>query len=228
MDWRTIRPVLQTVNRSGAIRPRPVAGGRGGTAFAFVQGQEERVKIAPALFALLVACAGRGDSQPLVAGPAHIVLIRHGEEPGDANNPHLSPEGRARADQFVEFMTHDPAMIRLGTPAAIFATETTKDDYGQRTQETVAPLANVLRLSVSAPYHAKDYAQLAQRVLSDPSLAGKTVVICWTHEWLPQLAAALGVSPQPPKWKAKVYDQVYVITYKDRHAVLTTTRYGGS
>jgi hypothetical protein len=119
-------------------------------------------------------------------------------------------------------------MIRLGTPAAIFATKTTKDDNGQRTQETVTPLASALRLPVLTPYHAKDYDKLAKRVLSDPSLTGKTVVVCWNHEWLPQLAAALGVNPEPAKWKGKVYDLVYVITYKDRHAVLTTTRYGGS
>jgi hypothetical protein len=34
------------------------------------------------------------------------------------------------------------------------------------------------------------------------------------------------VTPIPPKWKAKVYDQVYIITYRDRRALLTTTRYG--
>ncbi len=228
MDWRTIRDVLQTVNRSGSIRLGPVAAGPDGTRFALAIHREERVKIGSAVLALVVACAARDSAQLLPVGPAHIVLIRHAEEPSDGDDPHLSAEGRARADQFVEFMTHDPAMIRLGTPAAIFATETTKDDNGQRTQETVAPLASVLRLSVLAPYHSKDYDKLARRVLSDPSLAGKTVVICWNHEWLPQLAASFGVNPEPPKWKGKVYDQVYVITYKDRHAVLTTTRYGGS
>jgi hypothetical protein len=186
------------------------------------------VRIRYIAFALLVACAARGIAQQLPGRPGHIVLIRHGEEPSDAADPHLSNDGRARAKAFAEFMTHDPAMIRLGTPAAIFATETTKDDNGQRTQETVTPLATALRLPVLTPYHSKDYAAIAKRVLSDPSLAGKTVVICWNHEWIPQLAAALGVNPEPPKWKGKVYDQVYVITYKDRHAVLTTTRYGAS
>ncbi len=180
------------------------------------------------VLALLVACAARGSAQPSPAGPGRIVLIRHGEEPSNAADPHLSNDGRARAKAFVEFMTRDPAMVRLGTPAAIFATETTKDDNGQRTQETVAPLASALRLPVLTPYHSKDYDKLAKRVLSDPSLAGKTVVICWNHEWLPQLAAALGVTPEPAKWKGKVYDAVYVITYKGRRAVLTTTRYGGS
>jgi hypothetical protein len=173
-----------------------------------------------------MASAWRVSAQLLPTGPAAIVLIRHAEEPHDPQNPHLSKDGVARADRLVEFMTHDPAMIRLGTPAAIFATQTTNDGNGQRTQETVAPLAKVLRLQVQTPYHAKDYAKLARRVMSDPTFAGKTVVICWNHEWLPQLAAALGVTPIPPKWKAKVYDEVYVITFRDRRALLSTTTYG--
>jgi hypothetical protein len=175
---------------------------------------------------LLSTLAAPALPQLLPAGPANIILIRHAEEPSDHHNPHLSRKGLRRADQFVEFMTHDQAMIRLGTPAAIFATETTNDGHGQRTQETVAPLAKVLGLQVQTPYHGKDYAKLARRVLMDPSLAGKTVVICWNHEWLPQLAAALGVSPQPSKWKGSVFDQVYVIAYGNRKATLTTMRYG--
>ena len=186
------------------------------------------MRIGSTVLALLIACAARDSAQPLPAGPSRIVLIRHGEEPSNAADPHLSKDGRARAKAFVEFMTHDPAMLRLGTPAAIFATETTKDNNGQRTQETITPLASALRLPVLTPYHSKDYEKLAKRVLSDPSLTGKTVVICWNHEWLPQLAAALGVNPEPTGWKGKVYDVVYVITYKNRRAVLTRTRYGGS
>ncbi len=176
--------------------------------------------------ALFVGFTAPIGAQMRPTGPATIVMIRHAEEPDDPNNPHLSKDGLARADRLVEFMTHDPAMIRLGTPAAIFATETTNDGNGQRTQETVAPLAKVLRLQVQTPYHGKDYDKLARRVMSDPTLAGKTVVICWNHEYLPELAAALGVTPEPSKWKAKVYDQVYVISYRDRRALLTTTRYG--
>jgi hypothetical protein len=176
--------------------------------------------------ALFIGFTAPVAAQMRPTGPATIVMIRHAEEPDDPNNPHLSKDGLARADRLVEFMTHDPAMIRLGTPAAIFATETTNDGNGQRTQETVAPLAKVLRLQVQTPYHGKDYEKLARRVMSDPTLAGKTVVICWNHEYLPELAAALGVTPEPSKWKSKVYDQVYVISYRDRRALLTTTRYG--
>jgi hypothetical protein len=153
--------------------------------------------------------------------PAQIIIIRHAEEPADQANPHLSPAGRARAAKLVAFLTSDPAMTRFGPPVAIFATATTKDDNGQRTQETVAPLAKALKLKVQTPFHGKDYAELAKLILANPAYSGKSVVICWNHEEIPQLVGMLGVSPEPPKWKGSVYDRVYLITYRDGRATLT-------
>jgi len=160
---------------------------------------------------------------PLVpaSGPAHIILIRHAEKPADPANPHLSPAGVKHAERWVSFIMSDPAIARFGKPVAVFATMTTKDDNGQRTQETMAPLAKALNLSVQTPFHGKDYAALAKLILGNPAYAGKTVVICWNHEELPQLAAALGVTPEPPKWSGRVFDQAYIITYRDGTATLT-------
>jgi hypothetical protein len=160
-----------------------------------------------------------------VPRPAQIILIRHADKPADPNDPHLSQAGVQRAERLVSFVTTDPAMTRFGLPVAVFATRTTKDDNGQRTQETVTPLARVLKLPVQAPFLGKDYAALANLILADPVYAGKTVLICWNHEEIPQLAAALGVTPEPPKWKARVFDQVYVISYHDGKAALATSRY---
>lgn len=157
--------------------------------------------------------------------PAQIILIRHAEKPADPENPHLSPAGLKRADALVSFITTDPAMTRFGLPVAVFATQTTKHDAGQRTQETVAPLAKALKLPVLTPYLGKDYAALAKQILANPAYAGKTVLICWNHEAIPQLAAALGVLPEPPKWKGKVFDQVYIISYHDGKAALAISRY---
>ncbi|HEY7636266.1 MAG TPA: hypothetical protein VH763_12005 [Gemmatimonadales bacterium] len=158
--------------------------------------------------------------------PAQIILLRHADEPDDPHNPHLSPAGVERAEGLVAFITTDSAMTRFGLPVAIFATRTTKHGNGQRTQETVAPLARRLQLPVLTPFLSEDFAALAKRILLDPGYAGKTVLICWNHEEIPQLAKALGVRPQPPKWKGSVYDLVYRITYHDGRAVLTTFRYG--
>ena len=158
--------------------------------------------------------------------PAQIILIRHAEKPADPKDPHLSRAGVKRAERLVSFITTDPAMTRLGLPVAVFATRTTKHDDGQRTQETVAPLARALKLPVQTPYLGKDYAALAKLILASPAYAGKTVLICWNHEEIPQLAAALGVTPVPPKWKQSVFDRVYVISYHDGKAALATSRYG--
>jgi hypothetical protein len=117
-------------------------------------------------------------------------------------------------------------MTRFGLPVAVFATRTTRDANGQRTQETVAPLAKALKLPVLTPFLGKNFAELAKAILANPAYAGKTVLICWNHEEIPQLAAALGVTPQPPKWKTRVFDQVYVITYHKGRVVMAVSRYG--
>jgi hypothetical protein len=61
---------------------------------------------------------------------------------------------------------------------------------------------------------------LAKHVLSDPGLDGKTVIVCWIHDYLPALAKGLGVKPEPARWKGSVYDRVWVITYTEHRAVL--------
>ena len=93
----------------------------------------------------LSALVGPMSAQTPVSTPAHIILIRHAEKPADSENPHLSKAGVKRAQALVSFITRDPQMTSLGRPVAVFATQTTKDDNGQRTQETVAPLATALR-----------------------------------------------------------------------------------
>ena len=158
---------------------------------------------------------------PQATRPAQIILFRHAEKPADKSNPHLSPEGVRRARQLVGFLATDPAVNKYGKPVAIFATKTTKDDDGQRTQETVAPAAAALKLAVQTPFLGKQYKRLAKLILGNPAYAGKTVLICWNHDVMPELAAELGVSPQPPAWKAKEYDQVYVISFRGKEAMLT-------
>jgi hypothetical protein len=147
------------------------------------------------------------------AQPAQIILLRHGEEPEDPNNAHLSPRGEERARALVEVLTQRPALTNHGPIAALFATRVTKDDRGHRTGETLAPLAKKLGLPVTAIYQSKEYSLLAHRILEEPAYRGKTVIVCWTHTYLPDLAAALGAKPPPPKWKEKVYDRLQVITY---------------
>ena len=178
------------------------------------------------LSVLLSTVSGVVSAASPIHRPAAIILLRHAEKPEDSRDVHLSEAGIKRSEELVSFITADTAMRRLGLPVAIFATKTAKDGNGQRTQETVAPLSRRLGVPVQAPFRTKDYAALAKLIFNDAAYAGKTILICWNHEKIPQLAEALGVRPEPPKWEGKVYDRVYVISYPDGKAVVKTLRYG--
>jgi hypothetical protein len=167
------------------------------------------------LFLWLVAAA------LATARPARIILLRHAEKPADESRVHLSELGQARARALVGFFTNAPVLLTNGATAALFAPKFTRRGHSIRPYETLEPLGNCLRLPVQMPHGPADYAKLAKSILADPGLDGKTVVICWTHDGLADLAKALGVKPKPARWKGNVYDRVWIVTYNDHHALLT-------
>jgi len=150
---------------------------------------------------------------PGSARPAQVILLRHAEEPDDESDVHLSERGRERARALVGFITTTPAVTNAGLPTALYANRMTRKGKSQRTRETLEPLATQLQLPIQTPYLAADYRELAYRVLTSPECDGKTVVICWVHEHLPELAAAFGIKPAPPSWKSRVFDRVWVIRW---------------
>lgn len=160
------------------------------------------------------------SAMAVLAQPAQVILIRHAEKPEDPAEVHLSEKGEKRARELVPFLTTDPVLTQAGLPVALFATRTTRHGRGQRTQETLAPLAHELGLPVQTPYLSEEYKEMARWILSNRDYEGKTVLICWNHEEIPQLTEALGVRPRPPKWKDSVFDRVYLITFPKGKATL--------
>jgi hypothetical protein len=155
------------------------------------------------------------------AEPAQIILLRHAEKPADGSDVHLSAEGQERARALIGFLTTTPALTNHGPPAVLFACQTTARGHGRRCLETLQPLAIHLRLAIDTTWPAREYMALAQHVRSDERYAGKAVVICWVHDYLPELAKALGLRPKPRPWNKDVYDQVWLIAYRDHDASLT-------
>ena len=164
-------------------------------------------KLFLSLLLLLAAAPG------LLAQPAQIIVIRHGEKPSDPEELHLSSAGKKRAKALVAYVKKTPELTQHGLPAALFATETTKNGHGQRTAETLQPLAKELKLPIQAPWKSDEASNLAQAILRNEDYKGKTVLICWTHEHIPILIKALGIDPAPPKLGDNVYDRVYLIDY---------------
>ena len=159
-------------------------------------------------------------AETVLAAPARVILLRHAEKPPDESTVHLSKRGQSRARALVSLLEVRSVLGTNGPAAALFAPKFTRQGHSRRPYETLEPMAEHLKQSVQMPYGPSDYAALAKHVLSDPGLDGKSVIICWIHNYLPGLAKALGVRPELARWKSSVYDRVWVITYEDHHAVL--------
>jgi hypothetical protein len=143
--------------------------------------------------------------------PAQIILLRHAEKPDDDSALHLSARGEQRARALSEFLGKPSALTSNAPIAALYATRVTRHAHSQRTGETLVPLAKQLGLPVQTPYEAELYPLLASDILRNRAYQGKTVVICWTHHEIAELAEALGVLPKPQKWKDKTFDRLWLI-----------------
>ena len=156
------------------------------------------------------------------AQPAEIILLRHAEKPPDESNVRLSATGKERARALVRFFATTREVGTNGPPVALFAARPVSRKHSNRPVETLQPLAKHLKLRIQTQYTAREYAALAKKILHDPVYDGKTVVICWVHDYLAELAGSLGVKPRPAPWKSSVFDRVWVITYQGKEASLTS------
>ena len=154
------------------------------------------------------------------AQPAQIILLRHAEKPDDPAAEHLSARGNERAVALVSLLGRSSLLTSNAPVAALYASRVTKHDRGHRTGETIAPLSKDLGLPVNTTYDSDKYSLLALSVLNNPAYSGKTVIVCWTHHDLAQLAGAFGVRPQPDHWKEKTFDRLWVVSYREGRAEL--------
>jgi hypothetical protein len=169
-----------------------------------------------ALFACWALAAG--------AQPARVIIIRHAEKPDDEQSLHLSDAGQDRARRLVPWFTQGKVLGTNGPPAALYAARPSRQRESLRCEETLEPTARALGLPVRVPFKAPDYAALAFDLSRDPSLRGKNVVVCWVHDFLPDLPAAFGTKTKGLKWKSDDYDSVYVITFSGSRPKLQITR----
>ena len=145
-------------------------------------------------------------------GPKVVYIIRHAEKPDSKDDPNLSPRGYKRADALVKVF---PA--RFCVPDFIWATA--PSNHSLRPLETVTPLAQSLHLTALDEFSDDDYAKLAHELLSDGRFAGKSVLVCWHHEKIPDLASALGAKDAPDHWKDDVFDRVWELRFENGKVV---------
>jgi hypothetical protein len=172
------------------------------------------------LLVLVTLAASVLAGPPALAQPAQVLIIRHGEKPPERSAVNLSLKGQERAMALVPFLTKTLGLLSHGLPVALFATKIAPNDPSQCTLETLTPLSHYLKLPIQAHYVNKDYPWLAQEIMTDPAYKNMSVLICWDRRYIPRLAAALGVFPEPPTWPENVFGQVWIITYRGSQARL--------
>jgi hypothetical protein len=150
------------------------------------------------------------------------MVIRHGEKPdgsekgidasGKTDKHSLTQTGWGRARGLVNLFAPASGAPRpgLARPAAIYAAGQDDGGDGERTRETVAPLAEDLGITVDTTYAKGDEQALVEHVIGQP---GPTL-ISWQHEKIPAIAAAFPqVTPTPPaQWPDSRFDVVWVFT----------------
>jgi broad specificity phosphatase PhoE len=149
------------------------------------------------------------------AQPKTIILVRHAEKmvvPPENKDPDISAQGEARAKEIAR-------MFRDSGIAAIYATQ-----Y-KRTQQTVKPLAEQLRLPITQ-VEAKKTSELVEQIRARP--AGQTIFIAGHNNTVPEIIAALG-GPNLPIIPETEFDNLYILTIQeDKVAKLVKLKFGSS
>jgi hypothetical protein len=148
-------------------------------------------------------------SATVSAEPAQVILLRHAEKPAAGDG--LSAKGQQRAAALAPYVMQTDELLAHGKPVAIYAQRPSNDHPSRRCVETVKPLARALDIEVR-PYRQGEFAKMVKSIMKDRRFEGKTVLICWSREGLPETAAALGVS-DCPKWPGHAFDRLWLITF---------------
>ena len=164
------------------------------------------------------------SAQKATKPPAQILIIRHGEKPGDpgvdseAGGIGLSTKGYERAAALAIYIP-----VTFGKIDHLFATCASK--HSDRPVETITPLRKALKLKINHDYADGDFEKITKHILDHSEYSGARILICWHHGKIPKLAAALLQVANPPspwqdKWPCEVFDRVWIIDYATDSAVL--------
>ncbi len=150
---------------------------------------------------------------PCFALPAQVILLRHAEKPYPEEGSHLSEEGWARARALSDYFLKSPEATRFGKVAGLYAVRPDRPDGSVRSIETLTPTSQALRVKIQTGFTKLEVSALVQEILKSPAFDGRTVVVCWEHKRIPEIAKALGAKDAPEEWGGKVYDRLWYLRF---------------
>jgi len=147
----------------------------------------------------------------LNALPAQVFIIRHAEKPPEGTG--LSLKGKERAAALVPYFMETKELIINGTPVAIYAMAAPKEDSSVRAIETVRKLADELKITLNTNYVRDNFKKMVEDIKSNSQYHGKTVLICWEHDVIPDMARSFGALQAPFRWQSEVFDKIWIINF---------------
>jgi hypothetical protein len=166
-----------------------------------------------ALLSVPSTLPARDENRVAPKTPATILIIRHAEKPAEeGTSDGLTPKGEERAKALYQLFEKSATRpTPFPKPDFIFAAKATKSS--RRSKLTVAPLAEKLLLPVNDGFGKDEFERLHKELATNPKYAGKTILICWQHGSIPQLAKALGAMDVQAEWPAHTFDHVWELDY---------------
>ncbi|MEI8365374.1 MAG: hypothetical protein WCF65_03055 [Parachlamydiaceae bacterium] len=153
--------------------------------------------------------------------PAKVFIIRHADKPEKIETGNsLSIKGHERAAAFVPYFMETPSLITAGTPVAIYAMAPESSDTYSHSIETVTPLAEKLKLTLITKFDKANYKKMVDEIKTTVAYNGKTVLICWDHSVIPEMARAFGALQTPARWPNTAFDRVWEISYSSTSKAL--------
>ncbi|MBC7538524.1 MAG: histidine phosphatase family protein [Bacteriovorax sp.] len=147
------------------------------------------------------------------SAPAQVVIIRHGEKPAVGNE--LNTQGWQRANALPQFFENNKIVAEFGKPIALYAGAPNKPGGAIRSIQTITPYADQLGLIIHKEITKNEISSLVNKVMNTREYEGRTVIICWEHSLIPEMAQLFGETNAPTSWDDNVFDRAWVIRFKD-------------
>jgi broad specificity phosphatase PhoE len=152
------------------------------------------------LLIFFVTCnSTNGPESPLQEAWTTFVLVRHAEKRTDTDDPDLTLDGYARAQNLTRFLAGDALHAIYASPFL-------------RTQRTAEPIARHLGLDIR-PYDPGLLAEMADRLLTLHQ--GHTVLVVGHGNTTPALANLLTNQEQFSSFDESDYDSLIIVTCRE-------------
>lgn len=162
---------------------------------------------------IILTCLCLAPINPAHAENRLIILVRHAEKADTpANDPQLSPKGEMRATSLITALSRTPLSQLIAT------------QY-QRTQQTLAPIAEARHLPVTIVEAAKPIEEHIQQIVEQVHAVRGNTLIAGHSNTVPLIIKALG-GPEVQAIGEEDYSQLFLLSLNDgQPASLIATRY---